>query len=375
MLASEQSGEYPRPQLVRERWASLDGDWQFAYDDEDRGRSESWFAAGSGHRFDRSIVVPFPPESPASGIGDPAFHPVVWYRRELNESDLLGWVADHDDGHLLVHFGAVDYQADVWFDGHHLLTHLGGQTPFEVDVTDLLDGRPEPHVIVVRAVDDPVDMAQPRGKQDWELTPHGIWYERTTGIWQPVWCERVPHRRIVGVTWRPKPAANSVAVDVDFTDAPGARQSVTIAFRLGDELLADVTVPATESLVTVEIPIPAMAAAPDHSRFLWSPEQPTLIDAEISLYESYDHSSPVDRVFSYFGMRDVGVREGRFMLNDEPYFVRAVMEQGYWPETHLAAPSHQALRREIELAKGLGFNTVRVHQKAEDPRFLFYADT
>ncbi|HEX5480615.1 MAG TPA: glycoside hydrolase family 2, partial [Dehalococcoidia bacterium] len=170
--------EYPRPQLVREGWTSLDGTWQFAFDDDaqwHRPEQVGW---------QREIVVPFAPETPASGIGDTGFHPMCWYRRTFAAPALAG------GERLVLHFGAVDYAARVWVNGALVATHEGGYTPFAADLTDhLVDGE---QTVVVRVEDDPHDMAKPRGKQDWELAPHGIWYPRTTGIWQTVWIERVP---------------------------------------------------------------------------------------------------------------------------------------------------------------------------------------
>lgn len=171
MRATTQDGTYPRPLMCRERWTSLDGTWEFAADDLDEGLAQRWNAGG--HTFPERIAVPYPPESPASGIGRTGFHPVVWYRRTLPTDALDGL-----DGHrLLVHFGAVDHRARVWCDGQLVATHEGGQTPFTADVTDALDASAEEHTLVVRAEDDPVDPHQARGKQDWRERQHGIWYD------------------------------------------------------------------------------------------------------------------------------------------------------------------------------------------------------
>jgi hypothetical protein len=173
--ASEQDGSYPRPQLLREHWADLNGPWEFEY--------------GDGDDFGRTIIVPFPPESRASGIGDTGFHPVLRYRRRITAEDLVA--AGHAAGRiLLLHFGAVDYRADVWVDGQHALTHEGGSTPFTLEVPAAASKAG--CEVVVRAFDDPHDLTQPRGKQDWELEPHVIWYPRTSGIWQGVWLESEP---------------------------------------------------------------------------------------------------------------------------------------------------------------------------------------
>src|SRR3954470_6853122 len=169
MRASRQDGHYPRPTMCRDAWQSLDGPWQFAHDDQDVGRSRGWFRPAEADAFDQRIEVPYPPESAASGVGATGRHPVVWYRRSLPEAALPAEGSDH---RLLVHFGAVDHEADVWCDGQHVAHHVGGQTPFTADVTDALADTDD-HVLVVRAHDDPDALDQPRGKQDWRDQPHG----------------------------------------------------------------------------------------------------------------------------------------------------------------------------------------------------------
>jgi beta-galactosidase/beta-glucuronidase len=366
--ASEQDGDHPRPQLVRPGWAVLDGLWQFAHDDGDRGLRERWYDPAGGGVFDREIRVPFPPESSASGIGDTGFHPVVWYRRTVTERD-LGAVP----GRLtLIHFGAVDHEGRVWFDGVPVGGHVGGQTPFTVDVTHLLGGETDDeHVLVVRAEDDPHDTAQPRGKQDWQLDPHDIWYHRTTGIWQTVWTESVPPQHVVDLAWTSDPAGARVRAELTLAARPVGPLSVTVEVSTGDEVLAEVTARVSGPEATLDIALPVLANGQDRARFFWSPEHPALLDARVVVR---DGTEVLDEVYSYLGLRTAGVGAGRFLLNGRPYYVRSVLEQGFWPDTHLAAPSTVALRREVELIKELGFNAVRVHQKVEDPRFLFWAD-
>lgn len=363
--ATAQDGTYPRPQLMRPQWADLSGTWEFAYDDADRGRSEQWWSRDD--IFDRTIIVPFPPESAASTIGDTGFHPVVWYGRTLTEADLSASGYNEGDA-LLLHFGAVDHRAEVWVDGQSVGTHEGGHTPFSVEVPHPVAGAR----IVVRAEDDPADVSQPRGKQDWMPTPHVIWYDRTTGIWQPVWLESVPTQHITRLRWHPDGAAALIAVDVELARRAAPHTSIRVSLHLGDEHLGTATAVADGQRARVTVAITALANGQDHERLRWSPEHPTLIDAEIHLQD--ETGADLDAVASYVGLRTVGTAGGHFVLNGFPYQVRAVLEQGYWPESHLAAPSADALRREVELIKQLGFNTARLHQKIEDPRFLFWAD-
>jgi beta-galactosidase/beta-glucuronidase len=365
--ASEQDGRHPRPQLVRPGWVVLDGPWRFAHDDDDRGVVERWYDPARADPFDREIRVPFPPESPASGIHDTGFHPVVWYRRTVTGDELGA-----KPGRLtLVHFGAVDHAARVWCDGVLVGEHVGGQTPFTVDVTPLLDGDPDrEHVLVVRAEDDPHDVAQPRGKQDWRREPHDVWYHRTTGIWQSVWAEAAPPQRVVDLAWVADPAAATVRAELTLAARPAEPLSVSIELALGDEVLAAVSARVDGPRATVDLGLPALGNGQDRARYLWSPEHPALVDARVVVRAG---DVVLDEVDSYLGLRTAGVGGGWFLLNGRPYYVRSVLGQGYWPETHLAADP-DTLRREVELIRELGFNAVRVHQKVEDPRFLYWAD-
>ncbi|GAA1449424.1 glycoside hydrolase family 2 protein [Leifsonia poae] len=374
--ASTLDGTYPRPQLVREQWCDLGGEWAFAYDDADAGVREAWFGDDDAGRFDRTIVVPFPPESPASGIGDTGFHPVVWYRRELTAADLAA--AGHGAStRLMLNFGAVDYRATVWVGGMLAGTHEGGGSPFSLDVTELVRGDAAGSTygvaVVLRAEDDPADLSQPRGKQDWHLEPHAIWYHRTTGIWQPVWLEAVPEVAIERIHWTPDLVNASVGARVRFTrPAPeGAELSIGLTFE--GRALGSVLLPASGRSVEVVVPLPEQRNGQAYEHLLWSPEHPRLVDAEVTL--SAGGASGADVVHSYLGLRSAAVASGRFLLNDRPYYVRSVLNQGYWPESHLAAPSVDGLRAEAQLIKDLGFNAARLHQKFEDPRFLFFADT
>ncbi len=173
---------HPFPQLRRSGWRSLDGDWDFAYDDNRTGVADGLPASGA---HERTIRVPFPPESSLSGVGDTSYHPVVWYSRTISAEDTAAAGLGEQGGRLILHLDSVDYRATVWIDGNLVGAHEGGHVPFEIDVTDALAEGDE-HLLVVRAEDEPLDVAQPRGKQEWQVEPHGIWYSRTTGIWQTV---------------------------------------------------------------------------------------------------------------------------------------------------------------------------------------------
>lgn len=351
---------YPRPQLIRPGWTDLCGPWELAFDDADEGRDQGW-ASGNTGPFDHEITVPYPPESRLSGVHDQGLHKVVWYRRRV----ALPSCAPGE--RIALHFGAVDYLAEVWVDGTQAGRHEGGHTPFSVSVTP---GQSGTAVIVVRAQDDPADAHMPRGKQDWRAAPHDIWYHRTTGIWQPVWLEVVPRCHVTGVTWDADIADGRVSADVRLSQPPPPGSTLRIRLALGGDVLAEQTAAVRGDSARVHLSLAEAENAWDWGRLRWSPRTPTLIDAEVELAGA----AGTDQVSCYTGIRSVGVADGHFLLNGHPQFLRFALEQGYWPESHLAAPSGRALRDEVEAALSLGLNGVRIHQKVEDPRFLYWAD-
>lgn len=365
LRASQQDGTYPRPQLLRTNWLDLNGTWEFQYDDKNVGLEQGW--AKSAKKFEHEIVVPFPPESKMSGIEDTTFHRVLWYRRGISVEELqqligLGCPA------FVLHFGAVDYVADVWINGNHVASHSGGHTPFEVTISaaDVQDGL----IVTVRAEDDPHDLEQPRGKQDWQLEPHVIWYNRTSGIWQTVWLESVPDAHITNIKWTPEPREGRVKLAYELSKVPPQGATIEVTISYGESYLASNIVSVSRARGEAILDVPALKNGQDES-YLWSPNNPVLIDAQITL--QVKNESP-DSIASYFGFRTVGADGGDFLLNDRPHYITGVLSQGFWPESNLTAPSADALRAEVELIKKLGFTTARVHQKVEDPRLHFWAD-
>lgn len=353
---------HPRPQLTRLRWLDLDGPWGFAYDDDACGLDEKW--QEKEEVFTRTICVPYPPESSASGIGDNGFHAVVWYRRTFE-------VSPEDAGkRLLLHCGAIDYYAQIWVNGQLVASHEGGQTPITADITTELRPGGE-QVVVIRAEDAPKDLTQPRGKQDWQDPPHEIWYHRTTGIWQPVWLEPVSSTYISQVRWTPDLDRGLLSFTVTLQREEDTPLNLRVRLHQHGADLADDTYMMRGTELRRQITFDPAAMVDGGDRLLWSPRKPNLINVTLAVLSG---DEVIDEVQSYIGIRGVDVANGRFLLNGLPYFLRMVLEQGYWPETHLAAPEADALRREVELIKEMGFNGVRVHQTVADPRFLYWCD-
>ncbi len=350
---------YPRPQLRRSDWTSLDGPWQFALD------PDAVWTRPDQVEWNATITVPFSPETPASGIGETGFFRACWYRRTF-ESGALS-----PDERLFVRFGAVDYAAAVWVNGRYIATHEGGYTPFSVDVTDVLvpDGT---QVVVVRAEDDPHDLAKPRGKQDWKRHPHAIWYPRTSGIWQTVWLERVPSVRIESLRWESNLERWEIGLETFVAGPIHEDLWLDVTLRAHGNVLADDSYAVIAGEVSRRIALSDPGIDDSRNELLWRPVAPTLIDAKLTLRTR--DGRVLDRIKSYTALRSVAIQGDRIVLNGRPITLRLVLDQGYWPETGMTAPDDDALRRDIELAQAMGFNGVRKHQKVEDPRYLAWAD-
>jgi beta-galactosidase/beta-glucuronidase len=343
--------EYPQPQFQREQWVNLNGPWEFAFDDGNRGLEENW--ATSAKKFERNITVPFCFESVKSGIGDTSFHPWIWYRRAMTLP--AAWTGRR----VLLHFGAVDYRAMVWVNGSLAGEHQGGNTPFQFDITPLL--KPGANALIVRAEDPPTDRFIPRGKQYWEPKSRGIFYTRTSGIWQSVWLEAAGESYLERV--RITPSNNGT---VRF-EARLARPGQAVEFHA--------TVQREKRTVASAMAVPvgpratALVAIPDPR--LWSPGDPQLYDVTFELRRG---AAVLDRVTSYFGFRSVSVEGDRVLLNGRPTILKMVLDQGYWPQSTLTPPSDEAIQYDIRMTKEMGFNGARKHQKLEDPRYLYWAD-
>jgi beta-galactosidase/beta-glucuronidase len=348
---------YPRPQLHRPEWTSLNGPWRFQFDNDRR-----FSAPQDIDEWPLSIVVPFPPESEASGINDRGFHKACWYERDFDMQPA--------GDRVLLRFGAVDYAAKVWVNGRVVVTHEGGHTPFWADITHALN-KSGKQTVTVMVDDDPHDLTKPRGKQDWQLVPHSIWYPRTTGIWQAVWLERVSRTYVEKIRWTPKVEGFAIGFEARIAGDPEEELTLEVSLYHGTRVLARDRYQVVDREVDRVVVLSDPGIDDFRNELLWSPERPTLLDAKIRLLRG---EVVLDEFTSYTALRSVNILRDRFMLNGRPYLLRLVLDQGYWPESLLAAPNDEALKRDVELAKAMGFNGVRKHQKIEDPRYLYWAD-
>ena len=350
---------YPRPQLRRSNWASLNGEWNFVFDSDLK-----YHLPNEIQQWTHKIEVPYAPESKRSGIGETGFIKACWYEREFEYQV-------PPKGRVLLHFGAVDYIAHVWVNNKLVIKHTGGHTPFFADITTALHAN-GPQKFSVRVEDDPDDLEKPRGKQDWKLEPHSIWYYRTTGIWQTVWLENVPDTYMHYIRWTPHLERWELGFEVFIHGQITKDLEIEISMSRGDHLLVVDRYRVLGDDMHRRIALSDPGIEDFRNDLLWTPDSPTLINATIKLMRGDD---VIDEIYSYSALRSVKVHRDRFLLNGRPYHLRLVLDQGYWPDTLMTAPSDEALRRDVELAKLMGFNGVRKHQKIEDPRYLYWADT
>ena len=349
--------EHPRPQLQRPTWLNLNGTWEFEIDRGDTGRERGLL----DRALEDEITVPFAPETAASGIGDRDFLEAVWYRRSLTIP------ADWEGLRPILRFEAVDQDATVWANGVEVARHRGGFTPFAADLSQVPDlGAGDEVSIVVRAR-DPHDAPQARGKQSTWFRPTHANYHRTTGIWQTVWLEGVPADEIRSLRILPSLASTSFSIDVPLSRSTPGTSLEVIASVPGGAEVARASVRADLDLAPhLELAIPA-----EHVR-VWGPGAPELYALQVRLLDG--DSGVLDEVRSYAGLRSTSLNAHEYRLNGEKVFQRLVLDQGYWEDTFMTAPSDDAFAADIRLALEAGFNGARLHQKVFEQRMLFWAD-
>lgn len=338
--------EYPRPQFVRSAWQNLNGAWEFRIDHARHGRPDG--------RFDKTILVPFCPESKLSGIENRGFMESVWYRRTvtLTQEQLAG--------RILLHFGAVDYACTAFLNGQACGTHRGGYSSFQFDITEYVHAGE--NTLTVHAVDHQRDGKQPHGKQCDKYHSSGCNYTRTTGIWQTVWLEFVPRVYLENVQLTTDYRTGSVTFRAAVNELPKPLTLRTsIAFDGNPCASFKAPLSAGGTIYTMQVT----------DVKCWDVLQPNLYDVT---YELLDGDAVIDTVQSYFGFRTFELREHAIWLNGRPVFQRLVLDQGYYPDGVYTAPTDADLKRDIELSIALGFNGARLHQKVFEERFLYWAD-
>ena len=344
--------EHPRPQFRRDAWINLNGTWTFAFDFGRSGQAAGWQQSTG---FDREITVPFCPESALSGVGHTDFIEALWYHRKLEIP--AAWAGKS----VLLHFGAVDYESEVYIDGRSAGRHFGGTVSFCHEITALVEPGGT-HDLVVRVHDDVRGGRQPRGKQCPELHSRGCLYTRTTGIWQTVWLEAVAPGGLADAQIVPDLDGSRFLVSPSFrTLLPGSTFRATL--RDGDATVATAETPAAQAgalCLCIDDPKP------------WSPDDPHLYGLTLEVVDAAGQA--IDTAESYAGLRKVHIEGNRVFLNNQPLYQRLVLDQGFYPDGIWTAPSDAALKRDIELSMAAGFNGARLHQKVFEERFHYWAD-
>lgn len=341
--------EYPRPDFCRSDWMGLNGKWDF-FD----GQSV------------KKIEVPFVCQSKLSGIGEVLKSDYVVYERTFDIPEK--W----KDRRIFLHFGAVDYECKVFVNNQMVGCHRGGQIPFSFDITELLTWRNEN--IKVEVFDWLTDETIPRGKQYWKEKPEFIWYTPSTGIWQSVWVEAVDSIHLEEIYFKPDIDEGTVKIDYRFSRETKFPCIMQLKIQKDTQSVFEGEWYCSTINGTISVDVFRKKALDGSFHFTgvyWSPESPNLYDVEVKILYN---RKVVDTVKSYFGMRKIEIKNGKLYLNHKPCYQKLVLDQGYWNESLITAPSDEAYKEDILRAKAMGFNGCRKHEKVEDPRFLYWAD-
>ena len=336
--------EHPNPQFMRERWMNLNGQWDFEIDQGNSGEARKLYEPEQ--RFSQKIQVPFCPESKLSGIEYKDFMAAVWYKREFEITQ------EQLQGRILLHFGAVDYEAHVYINAVKCGTHRGGYSSFSFDITDYV--QPGVNVVTVHAVDDTKNKRIPSGKQSDRYESHGCFYTRTTGIWQTVWLEFMPQAHIKKVKYTPDIAKGILQITAELA---GSATLSACAYYAG-EPMGEASVSSNGGIAYLTLPL--------RQTHLWEVGKGRLYDLKLSYGE--------DRVVSYFGMRCLQLDGYKFRINGKSVFQRLILDQGFYPEGIYTAPSDAELLADIQRSLDMGFNGARLHEKIFEKRFLYHCD-
>lgn len=391
--------EYPRPQFKREdNWINLNGEWDFSFDDLNIGLMERWYKKEKAQKFKKKINVPFCFQSKLSGIEDNSFHEIIWYRREFKISK------EFQEKKVILHLGAVDYSCIVYVNGEYIGSHEGGYIGFSLDITDSIE---DSNVLVVRVEDPNEDLEIPRGKQYWKRDVEDIFYPRISGIWQTVWLEFIAseyYLEKLKITSDIKKSLVFIEVKINgigfsdlslltkilFNGQDIARSELKLDFlgkvghKKGMKIMKE-KIGMFHKKYFYEHPnrFEFKISIPETLVYLWDGENPNLYNLHLEIYDKKT-GEIYDNVKSYFGIRKISISDGlternknqnrQILLNDKPIYQKLLLVQGYWPESLYTAPSDDAIKKDIQFVKEFGFNGLRTHQKAFDPRFLYWCD-
>lgn len=350
--------QHPCPDFANEAWVSLDGEWEFAFDETDAGELEGWYIS---HDFPERINVPYVYQCERSGIGLKDIHDIVWYRKTVSVDDKF------KGKRVILILGAVDFYSKIWINGKYAGEHTGGYSSIKLDVTDFLELGKD-NAIVIRVYDESYSREQPRGKQGWLDKNFGCWYTRHTGIWQSVWMEILHPCHIQEISISTDITRKQVGLEIAFSKRlPDTELSIRI-FK-GELEIASIRERVLECRMGTAINLENPAF--ENGICYWNPESPELYELEIGLLID---GKTVDKRYSYFGMREISIEKGKILLNQIPVYQKLILYQGYSEEGLISSGSDEEILKDLNLIKAMGFNGLRIHQKVESPRFLYLCD-
>ena len=354
--------DYPRPQFVRKEWQILNGEWNFVFDDEDKGESNKYFLD-----FPKRIKinVPYTYETKLSGIKDENIHYIVWYNRKLDLTK-----EQINGNKLILNFEGSDYKTKVWVNGNFVGENEGGYARFSFDIEKyVINGEND---ITVK-VEDSLSKNQPRGKQRYKKESWKCWYVQTTGIWKTVWIEWVSKKYIKHIKNTPCICEDKIKLEVETSlneqDFENKNYYIGAEISFNGQILNIVKEKLNANYY--ELKMELYKKDIEHIPQKWSPNSPNLYDIT---YKLYCEDVMVDTVYSYFGIREISKKENKIFLNNEELYLKMILDQGYWKDTHLTPPNEESLIKDINSILEFGYNGIRKHQKIEDEKFLYWCD-
>lgn len=349
---------YPRPQFVRDSWLSLNGKWKFVFDDENVGEEKQFF-----NKFPNSneILVPFTYETKMSGINDETVHENIWYSNDIN-------INVEKNKSIILHFEGSDFVTKLWINGNYVGMNIGGYHRFSFDITKFIVNGKNNFTI---KVEDSLSKVQPRGKQRYKNESFKCWYIQTTGIWKTIWIESVSKNHIVSVKNTPDYDNKNIEIEL----VTNISEKDITNFEIETEILFDNKIVNSKKQIIedkiLKYNVNIYGVENNDEINFWSPENPNLYDIN---YKLYYKGNIIDEVSSYFGIRKISIENSKIFLNNKELYLKMILDQGYWPDSHLTPPSEEAIIKDINIVKRYGYNGIRKHQKIEDERFLYYCD-
>ena len=349
---------YPRPQFVRENWLNLNGEWNFIFDDQNIGETQKYY---NNFPKSRKIQIPFTYETKLSGINDQTIHENIWYQKNINIQ------SNPKKESIILYFEGSDFITKVWINGNYIGKNIGGYHRFSFDITNFLINGENNFTI---KVEDSLSKSQPRGKQRYKKESWKCWYVQTTGIWKTIWLEKVSKNYIISCKNTPNFDEKNIEIEL-LTNISNSSNTFEIETEIS---FNNEIINSQKSIIennNLNYNIDICSKNKIHEIKYWSHKHPYLYDIT---YKLYCNGILIDKVYSYFGIRKISIEGNKILLNNEELYLKMILDQGYWANSHLTPPNENSLIEDIKLVKKYGFNGIRKHQKNEDERFLYYCD-